>query len=91
MLQALNTGHRGTISTTHANSAAESLDRFAMCVLLSEIRLTHETLCRQIALGLQLLIHLDVRQGRRVVTEMVRVGGYDASADLYRLEVLHAS
>jgi pilus assembly protein CpaF len=90
LLQALNTGHRGTLSTTHANSAAESLERFAMCVLMSEVRLTHHSLARQIGLGLQMLVHLDVHHGRRLVTEIVRVSGYDASADRYILETLHA-
>jgi pilus assembly protein CpaF len=46
LLQALNTGHRGTLSTTHANSAAESLERFATCVLMSNVNLSHQTVCR---------------------------------------------
>ncbi len=91
LLQALNTGHRGTLSTTHANSAAESLDRFATCVLMSEVRLTPQSLCRQIALGLQVLVHLERRAGRRVVTEVVRVSTFDGPAEQYRLETVYAS
>lgn len=91
LLQALNTGHRGTLSTTHANSAAESLERFATCVLMSDVRLPSKTLARHIGLGLQLLVHLDVQDGRRIVTEVVRVKGFDAEHDRYRLETLHAT
>jgi pilus assembly protein CpaF len=91
LLQALNTGHRGTLSTTHANSAAESLERFALCVLVSGIGLSYEALNRQIGLGLQLLVHLDLRGGRRVVTEIVRVAGYDVPTGRFHLETLHAA
>jgi pilus assembly protein CpaF len=91
LLQALNTGHRGTLATTHANSAAESLERFATCVLMSEVNLSHKMMCRHIGFGLQLLVHLDLRDGQRVVTEVVRVKGYDPDGDRYHLEVLHAA
>ena len=64
LLQALNTGHRGTISTTHANSAAESLDRFLTCVQMANLRLEDASICRQIAHGVQLLVHMDRRDGQ---------------------------
>lgn len=91
VLQALNTGHRGTLSTTHANSAAESLERFATCVLMADTRLSYRTVCRQIALGLQLLVHMGVRDRRRQVMEVVRVKGYQADLDHYVLETLYAA
>jgi pilus assembly protein CpaF len=90
-LQALNTGHRGTISTTHANSARESLERFATCVLLADIHLGQETIARQIALGLNILVHLDVAKGTRRVNEVVRVLGYDSDARCYRTETIYAA
>jgi pilus assembly protein CpaF len=91
LLQALNTGHRGTLSTTHANSAAESLERFATCVLMSDVRLPHRVLCRHIGFGVQLLVHLDVQEGHRRVTELVRVNGYNPDRDQYDLEVVYAA
>jgi pilus assembly protein CpaF len=91
LLQALNTGHRGTLSTTHANSAAESLERFDTCVLMSNVNLPHKTVRRHIGFGLQMLLHLDVQNGRRMVTELTRVRGYDAERDRYDLEVLYAA
>ena len=91
LLQALNTGHRGTLSTTHANSAAESLERFDTCVLMSDVSLPHKTVRRHIGFGLQILLHLDVQNGRRIVTELARVKGYDPDRDRYDLEMLYAA
>jgi pilus assembly protein CpaF len=91
LLQALNTGHRGTLSTTHGNSAAESLERLDTCVLMSDVNLSHKTVRRHIGFGLQVLLHLDVQEGRRVVTELARVRGYDPDRDRYDLEVVYAA
>jgi len=90
-LQALNTGQRGAISTTHANSARESLDRFATCVLMSDIHLDLETIQRQIAGGLNLLVHLGVREGKRRVNEVVCVRGYDSHTRAYTTETIYAA
>jgi pilus assembly protein CpaF len=90
LLQALNTGHRGTLATTHANSAARSLERFATCVLMSEVNLSHKIVCGHIGFGLQLLVHLDLCEGRRLVTEVMRVKGYEPDRDRYDLETLYA-
>ncbi|HWW82257.1 MAG TPA: ATPase, T2SS/T4P/T4SS family [Vicinamibacterales bacterium] len=86
LLQALNTGHCGTLSTIHANSAEQALARFTSCVLQSGIELPYAAIRQQIADGLQLLVHLERRQGRRVVTEVRRVQHYDPMTDRYRLE-----
>jgi pilus assembly protein CpaF len=91
LLQALNTGHRGTLATIHANSASESLERFATCVLMSEVNLTHRIVCRQIGFALQLLVHLDVQNGQRLVTEALRLSGYDPERDAFHLEKLYAA
>ncbi len=91
LLQALNTGHRGTLSTIHANSAAESLERLATCVLMSDVLLPPENLARQIGHGLGLLVHLERRDGRRLVNEVVRVHGFDVPAHRYHLETLYAA
>ena len=86
LLQALNTGHSGTLSTIHANSAEQALTRFASCVLQSGIDLPYPAVRLAIAEGLQLLVHLDRRQGQRVVRQIVRVRRYDAATDTYALE-----
>jgi pilus assembly protein CpaF len=85
LLQALNTGHSGTLSTIHANSAEQALSRFASCVLQSGVDLPYQAVRLGIAECLQLLVHLERRQGQRVVREVVRVHRYDAAADKYEL------
>jgi pilus assembly protein CpaF len=86
LLQALNTGHSGTLSTIHANSAAQALTRFASCVLQSGIDLPYPAIRLGIAEGLQVLVHLDRRHGQRVVRQIVRVCRYEAATDTYILE-----
>jgi pilus assembly protein CpaF len=81
LLQALNTGHSGTLSTIHANSAAQALRRFAVCVLESGVELPYAAIRYGIADSIQLVIHLARREGRRVVTELLRVRPADACAD----------
>ena len=85
LLQALNTGHSGTLSTIHANSAEQALSRFASCVLQSGVDVPYQAVRLGIADCLQLLVHLERRQGRRVVRQIVRVRRYDAAADKYEL------
>ena len=88
LLQALNTGHSGTLSTIHANSAEQALRRFTSCVLQSGVDLPYPAIRHAMAECLQLLVHLERRRGRRVVTELVRVRGYNATSDTYKLESL---
>jgi pilus assembly protein CpaF len=77
MLQALNTGHAGSMSTGHGNSAADMLDRIETMALLSE-HATSEGVRRQIASGIQLVIHLRKNSdGTRKIGEVLRVKGYD--------------
>jgi pilus assembly protein CpaF len=88
LLQALNTGHAGTLSTIHANGAAQALKRFTWCVLLSGVDLPYAAIGYGIAECLQLVVHLERRHGCRMVTELVRVRRYDVTADTFELEPL---
>jgi pilus assembly protein CpaF len=88
LLQALNTGHSGTLSTIHANSADQALRRFTSCVLQSGVDLPYAAIRHGIAECLQVLVHLERRHGRRVVTELVRVRRYDTATDRFDLEAL---
>ncbi len=83
LLQALNTGHSGTLSTIHANSAEQALSRFASCVLQSGVDVPYQAVRLGIAQCVQLLVHLERRQGRRVVRQVVRVHRYDPATDTY--------
>ena len=85
LLQALNTGHQGTLSTIHANSAEQALARLAHCVLTANVGLPHRSTREAIALAIHLVVHIDRREGRRAVREVLAVEGYDHTADRYTL------
>ena len=88
LLQALNTGHAGTLSTIHANAAAQALSRFTACVLQSGVDLPYAAIRYAIAESLHLVVHLERRASQRVVTEMVRVEGYVAEGDRFRMSAV---
>jgi pilus assembly protein CpaF len=88
LLQALNTGHAGTLSTIHANSATQALTRLASCVLQAGVDLPYEAIRHQIASSIDIVLHLDRRLGTRVLSGFLRVNGYAAGVDAYRTEEL---
>lgn len=86
LLQALNTGHQGVLSTIHANSAEQALVRLAHCVLTANTGLPHHSVREAVALAIHLIVHVE-RVGRaRCVTEVVSILAYDSSVDRIRLE-----
>lgn len=91
LLQALNTGDSGTLSTIHANSAQQALARFTSCVLQSGVELPYAAVRRNIGDAVHLLLHLERRQGRRYVAELVRVRGFDPDSDSFRTTSLHST
>lgn len=86
LVQALNSGHRGSLSTIHANAGAHALDRLAACVLQSDVNLPYPAIRRQVATSVDLVLFLERRRGLRVVTELLRNRGFDAMRDRYELE-----
>jgi pilus assembly protein CpaF len=91
LLQALNTGHAGSLSTIHANSAEQALARLASCVVQSGVELPYQAVRYQIGDAIDLVLHLERRKGARVVQELITVGPYDADADRYATTRLHSS
>jgi pilus assembly protein CpaF len=90
LLQLLNTGHSGTLSTVHANSAAQALSRFTTCVLQSEMELPYRAIKSNIADSLHLIVHIERRPGRRFVSEILQVKKYNPETDLYSLAPVFA-
>jgi pilus assembly protein CpaF len=88
LLQALNTGHAGTLSTIHANSAAQALARLASCALESGVDLPYLAIRQQIADAIQFVLHLSRTDRRRYVQEVIRVGRYDGAHDRYEPETV---
>ena len=66
LLQLLNTGHSGTLSTIHANSAKQGLARFTSCVLQSGIELPYRAIKTNIADSLNVVVQVERRPGRTV-------------------------
>jgi len=83
LLQLLNTGHSGTLSTIHANSARQGLARFTSCVLQSGVELPYRAIKTNIADSLNVVIHIERRPGHRYISEVIEINGYDPDADLY--------
>jgi pilus assembly protein CpaF len=88
LLQALNTGHSGSLSTIHANSAAQALSRLASCVLQSGIDLPYKAIKANIADSIHLLVHIERRRTRRCISEILGLQSYSPTDDTYHLEPL---
>ena len=90
MLQSLNTGHDGSLSTLHANSSQDMLSRIETMKLMG-IDLPLEAIRRQIASGVDILVHLGrMRDKSRKLLEITEVCGFEngeiQTRPLYRWE-----
>lgn len=87
MLQALNTGHDGSLSTGHANSPKDMLSRLETMVLMG-MELPLPAIQRQIASGIDLIVHLGrLRDRSRKVLEVAEILGYQEGE--IRLQTLY--
>jgi pilus assembly protein CpaF len=88
MLQALNTGHDGSLTTVHANSPADALRRVETLALMAGVGLPHEAVREQAASALDLIVHQarlpDGARAVESVTEVVRAVGGAGVRELYR-------
>lgn len=89
LLQLLNTGHSGTLSTVHANSAAQGISRFTTCVLQSGVELPYRGIKTNIADSLNIIVQIQRRPGARFVSEVLGIRGYDAEPDQYSLHPIY--
>jgi pilus assembly protein CpaF len=83
LLQLLNTGHSGTLSTIHASSAKQALARFTSCVLQSGIELPYLAIKTNIGDSLDVVVQLERRPGQRFVSEVLEVRRYDPDHDVF--------
>jgi pilus assembly protein CpaF len=91
MLQAMNTGHEGSMSTAHANSPVDLLARLETMALMSDVGLPVGHVREQIASTIDLLIHTTrLSEGRRVVSRITSVDGLSNGRpilrDMFRFE-----
>ena len=77
LLQALNTGHGGSLTTVHANNATSALSRLASCAMQAG-DLPWEVVCRSVVDGIALVLHMTRVEGRRLVEEGLLLQGWQA-------------
>ena len=81
MLQAMSTGHDGSLSTAHANSPRHLLWRLETMALMSDVDLPAAHVREQVASALDVVVHMArLRDGRRIVTEITAVDGMRGGA-----------
>jgi pilus assembly protein CpaF len=91
MLQAMNTGHEGSLSTLHANSPRDGLARLETMVLMAGMDLPMRAIREQIASAVDLVVHLSrMRDGTRRVVEISEVVGMEGDvitlSELFRFD-----
>jgi pilus assembly protein CpaF len=91
LLQLLNTGHSGSLSTVHATSARQGLARFTSCVLQSGVDLPYRAIKTNVGDSVNIVVHLERRPGRRFVSEVVEIHGYDPDRDEYNYSFIFDS
>jgi len=89
LLQAMNTGHGGSLTTIHANSPQLALNRLESCVLQAGIRLPIAAIRRQIADAIRLVVQVKrTADGSRKVATVIKTTGL-SHRDAYQTEVLY--
>jgi pilus assembly protein CpaF len=89
MLQAMNTGHEGSLSTIHANSPRDALSRLETMILMAGANLPDRAMREQIASALDLVIQVSrLADGTRRITSVVEITGMEgqvtATQEIYR-------
>jgi pilus assembly protein CpaF len=91
MLQAMNTGHDGSLTTVHANSPRDALSRLETLVLMAGVELPVKVIRQQVSSAIDLIVHQSrLRDGARKVTAITEVAGMEGDTivltDLFRFE-----
>jgi pilus assembly protein CpaF len=91
MLQAMNTGHDGSLTTAHSNGPRDTLKRMETMVMMAGFDLPVKAIREQIAMAVQLIVHQErMRDGKRRVTAITEIVGMEGDVvtmqDLFRFE-----
>ncbi|HUV75012.1 MAG TPA: CpaF family protein [Anaerolineae bacterium] len=80
MLQAMNTGHDGSLTTCHSNSPRDSLSRLETMVLMAGTDLPHRAIREQISAALNMVVHQErLRDGTRKIVNITEVQGMEGN------------
>jgi len=89
LLQAMNTGHGGTLSTIHASSTIDALNRLANLALSAHANLNHAFMRSETAKAIDFALYCErAASGRRQVREVVMVKGYDFRTEQFQVETV---
>jgi pilus assembly protein CpaF len=82
MIQAMNSGHAGSLSTVHADDPLRAMSRLETLCLMSDIEIPLVAVRRQVAEAINIVVQVQRIRGRRMVTEIAEIGpkGPDAAA-----------
>ena len=90
LLQAMNTGHGGTLSTIHAKSASDALNRLSNLALSARPNLNHGFMRSETAEAIDFVLHCERDQrGRRRVRELIAVHGYDHADQCFQTQEIY--
>ena len=90
LLQAMNTGHGGTLSTIHAKSAWDALNRLSDLALSARANLNHAFIRSETAEAIDFVLYCERDQtGRRRVRELVKVNGYTHADQSFQTEDIY--
>ena len=79
MLQAMNTGHEGSLTTIHANSPRDALNRLETLVLMAGLEIPHSAIREQIASALDVIVHITrLVDGTRRVSHITEIVGMES-------------
>lgn len=85
LLDSLNTGHAGSISTIHANSATMALSRLASLALRANVDIPYHALQNEIGQLIDIVVQIDRRDGKRFVPEIINVDRFDTQTGAYKI------
>jgi pilus assembly protein CpaF len=91
LLDALNTGHAGSISTLHANSATQALSRLASLALRADVDIPYRAIQAEIGDLISLVVHIERRDAQRFLSHVLRIEGFDAETACYKTTTLYQS
>ena len=89
VIQAMNSGHGGTMATVHADSPLQACSRLEVMALMAELGIPVEALRRQIAEALNIVVQTSrMHDGRRCITDISEIG-YDSNTGMYRINTVY--
>jgi pilus assembly protein CpaF len=91
LLDALNTGHEGSMSTIHANTPELALHRLVSFAMRADVAVPYEFICADAGALIRLVVQASRAAGKRFISQVVRVEGYEREAKKVQLTPLYQS